>query len=162
VISPGNNSLRFNGTSAFITTTNIASPSYWLQAGTIYQTTNVVVNALNQQNGTFSGTLPLAFANYSMTNGELRGANVTITNFNWLGGQLNSENANSNSVTIPPTGTLTISSPTAKSLSDYSGGNGRRLNNQGTGTWSGAGISGAHGSSSTTPARSRSPAISPT
>jgi hypothetical protein len=60
------------------------------------------VNALNQQNGTFYGTLPLAFANYNMTNGELRGANVTITNFNWLGGQLNSENANSNTVTIPP------------------------------------------------------------
>jgi len=145
VIAPGNNSLRFAGTSAYVTTTNIASPSFWLQAGTIYQMTNVTVNALNQQNGTLYGTLPLAFPNYNLTNGELRGANVTITNFNWLGGSLNSDNANSNTVTIPPTGTLTISGATAKSLSDYSGGNGRRLVNQGTGAWSGAGISGAHG-----------------
>jgi hypothetical protein len=145
VIAPGNNSLRFAGTAAYVITTNIASPSFWLQAGTIYQATNVVVNALNQQNGTFYGTLPVAWNNYNMTNGELRGANVIITNFVWLGGALNSENASSNSVTIPPTGTLTISGPTAKSLSDYSGGNGRRLVNQGTGTWSGAGISGAHG-----------------
>jgi hypothetical protein len=145
VTAPGNNAFRFNGTSAYVTTTNIISPSYWLQGGTIYQQTNVVVNTLNQQNGTFYGTLPIAWNQYNMTNGELRGANVTITNFNWLGGALNSENANSNTVTIPPTGTLTISGATAKSLSDYSGGNGRRLLNQGAGTWSGAGISGSHG-----------------
>jgi hypothetical protein len=145
VNSPGANSLRFAGTAAYVTTTDIAAPSYWLQAGTIYQTTNVVVTALNQQNGTFYGTLPLAFPNYNMTNGELRGANVTITNFNWSGGNLNSENAGSNTVTIPTGGTLNISSATAKGLSDYSGGNGRRLIHRGTGLWSGASLGMAHG-----------------
>jgi hypothetical protein len=81
-----------------------------------------------------------------MTNGELRGANLTITNFNWLGGQLNSDGAGSNTVTIPVGGTLNISTgATAKSMSYYSVGNGRTLNNQGTATWSGAGISGGHG-----------------
>ena len=140
-VSPGNNNLRFGGTTAYLTTPNITAPSIWQQGGTIYQLTNFVVNTFNQQAGTFYGALPLAFNNYNMTNAELRGANVTITNFNWLGGTLNSENAGSNTVTIPTGGTLNISGATAKAIGDYSAGtNGRRLVNRGAGIWSGAGI----------------------
>ena len=141
IVSPANNSLRFGGTTAYLTTPNIAAPSIWQQAGTIYQLTNIVVNTFNQQAGTLYGALPLTFNNYNMTNAELRGANVTITNFNWLGGSLNSENAGSNTVTIPTGGTLTIASTTPKAIGDYSAGtNGRRLVNRGAGIWSGAGI----------------------
>jgi len=143
VIAPANNSLRFAGTTAYVVTTNINSPSFWQQGGTLVQMTNIVVNSFNQQAGTLYGTLPLAFNNYNMTNAELRGANVTITNFNWLGGSLNGENAGSNTVTIPAGGTLNISGATAKAIGDYSAANnGRRLINNGTGNWSGAGITG--------------------
>ena len=79
IVSPANNSLRFGGTTAYLTTPNIAAPSIWQQAGTIYQLTNIVVNTFNQQAGTLYGALPLTFNNYNMTNAELRGANVTIT-----------------------------------------------------------------------------------
>jgi hypothetical protein len=54
VNAPANNSLRFAGTSAFITTTNIASPSLLATSRHGLSDTNVVVNALNQQAGTFS------------------------------------------------------------------------------------------------------------
>ena len=88
---------------------------------------------------------PSSVNTYHLTNGELRGANVIITNFLWLGGDLNAENAASNTVTIPPGGTLTLAGATAERLSGYTGGQGRRLVHQGTGTWSGAGIAGFHG-----------------
>lgn len=128
-----------------MTPTNIASPSFWHTAGTLYQATNVVVSAHNQAAGVFYGTLPLAFNDYNLTNGELRGANLRMTNFNWRGGELNAENAGSNTITIPAGGTLTIASATAKTMTDYSAVGARRLINHGTGTWSGAGITGYYG-----------------
>jgi hypothetical protein len=142
--APTANSLRFGGTTTYITTTNIDTPALWQQAGTIFQTTNVVVNTFNQQGGAFHPTLPVAWNNYNMTNAELRGANTIITNFHWLGGQLNADGAGSNTVTIPTGGTLTIAGPTPKVMSAYIG-TGRNLLNRGTGTWSGAGITGYYG-----------------
>ena len=96
-------------------------------------------------NGTWRLNQAVAVNTYNFTNGELRGANITITNLNWQGGGFNSENAGSNTVTVPTGGTLTIASAAAKSLSDYSGTSGRRIVNRGTGTWSGVGINGSYG-----------------
>jgi len=144
VTAPTANSLRFGGTTTYITTTNIVTPALWQQAGTIFQTTNVVVNTFNQQAGAFYPTLPVAWNNYNMTNAELRGANTIITNFNWLGGSLNTDGAGSNTLTIPTGGSLNISGPTAKLMSAYIG-TGRHLVNRGTGTWNGAGITGYYG-----------------
>ena len=64
---------------------------------------------------------------------------MTITNFNWLGGTLNSENAGSNTVTIPTGGTST-SAGRPKPSAYSAGTNGRRLVNRGAGIWIGAGI----------------------
>jgi hypothetical protein len=82
--------------------------------------------------------VPTVINNYNLTNGELRGANNTITNFNWFGGNLNSD-ALGTTTTIAPGGTLNISSPTAKAMS-YWVAPGRTLINNGTAIWSGAGI----------------------
>ena len=125
------------------TSTSKTTPSLVLNAGILNQNTNVVVNTLNQANGTWQLNVPVALNNYNLTNGELRGANCTITNLNWAGGSLNSD-ALGNVTTVPIGGTLTISSATAKTLSYYVTP-GRTLNNFGTGTWSGAGITGQGG-----------------
>ena len=146
LISPAVNHVQFNGMTVGINTTNLLTPSLYETAGTVNQNTNVVVDTYNIAAGTLWPTLPVAFNNLNLTNAELRGANCTITNLNWLGGSLNGENAASNTVTIPAGGTLNISSLTAKTISDYSASvSGRRLVNNGTATWSGAGITGYYG-----------------
>ncbi|HXG47914.1 MAG TPA: hypothetical protein VNO52_09835, partial [Methylomirabilota bacterium] len=138
IVAPTENSLRLNATTAVIATTNVFTPALWLQAGTLWQTTNVVVDTLNQQNGVFRATLPVSWNNYHMTNGELRGADVVLTNLVWHGGSLNSENATDNAVTV--VNSLTITGATAKALNSYVGGTGRQLYNLGTATWSGANV----------------------
>ncbi|MFN3407607.1 MAG: beta strand repeat-containing protein [Limisphaerales bacterium] len=138
IIAADENSLRLNATTAVIATTNLFTPALWLQAGTLWQTTNMVVDTLNQQNGVFRPTLPVSWNNYHMTNGELRGADVVLTNLVWHGGSLNSENATDNAVTV--VNSLTITGATAKALNSYVGGTGRQLYNLGTATWSGANV----------------------
>lgn len=141
--SGGPNPIRLDTPIVEIRSINFDVPSIWLQSGTLFMRTNVSTLTLNQSGGFFQPTLPVALNNYYLTNGVLRGANQIITNFTWLGGNLNAENAASNTVTV--VNSLTIAGPTAKSLSSYTTGTGRRLINQGTGTWSGVGITGFHG-----------------
>jgi hypothetical protein len=143
LVSPAGDHLRLRGMTVDLVTTNITTPSLLLTTGILNQNTNIAVDAMNQANGTWQLNVPTVLNNYNLTNGELRGANLTITNFNWLGGSLNSD-ALGNTVTVPASGTLNISSATAKYLSAYVG-NGRTLNNHGTATWSSAGIAGYYG-----------------
>ena len=140
------NHVQFNGMTVGINTTNLLTPSLYETAGTVNQNTNVVVDTYNIAAGTLWPTLPVVFNNLNLTNAELRGANCIITNFNWFGGSLNGENSLSNTVTIPAGGSLAISSAGVKAMGDYSAANnGRRIVNNGTATWSGAGITGYYG-----------------
>ncbi len=139
------NAYQVNSGNVHLRTTGLALPSLLIAGGTLHQETNQVPAAINQSSGVWRLHVPTTVNTYNLTNGELRGANLSINNFNWQGGNLTSENAGSNTVTIPAGGTLNISSATAKNLSDYSGGNGRRLVNQGNGVWSGASITVSHG-----------------
>ena len=146
LVSPAGDHFRVRGMTVDLGTTNITTPSLLLASGQLNQNTNIAVSTMNQASGIWRLNQSVALNNYNFTNGELRGANLTITNFNWQGGGMNSENAGSNTVSVATGGTLTIASATAKGLSDYSGVSGRRLVNHGTGTWSGAGISCSYGS----------------
>jgi hypothetical protein len=120
-----------------VNTTNLFTPTLWVQGGTVLQNVPVVVPVLNQSAGTYQPTVPVAVSTYNLTNGELRGANLSVDTFNWLGGQLNSDGPGSNSVTVATT--LNISGNTAKSMS-YWTLPGRSLTNNGTAIWGGVGI----------------------
>jgi hypothetical protein len=137
------NSVRITSGTVYVQTTNVFTPSLWINGGTLRQQAPNVVNTINQSAGTWWLSLPESVHTYNLTNGELRGANLVVDTFNWLGGSLNSDGVGSNTVTVASH--LAISSGTTKNLSDYVGANGRRLINQGAGSWSGATISGYHG-----------------
>ncbi|MEI6196947.1 MAG: immunoglobulin domain-containing protein, partial [Verrucomicrobiota bacterium] len=137
VVSPAVNHVQFNGMTVGINTTNLLTPSLYETAGTVNQNTNVVVDTYNIAAGTLWPTLPVAFNNLNLTNAELRGANCTITNLNWLGGNLNSDGPGSNLVTV--VSTLNIVSTAAKSMSYYTAP-GRSVINNGNAIWGGGNI----------------------
>ncbi len=145
LIAPTANSVRLNSTTVDINTTNLNTPTLWFQGGLINQNTNVVVPTYNQSGSSeWRPTLPVSVATYNLTNGAIRGANSTITNLNWLAGNLTSDGVGSNVVTIPSGGTLNLSTTGAKALFSNLG-QGRTLLNQGTATWTGGTISGHYG-----------------
>jgi len=137
--SPAGDRLRVRGMAVELVTTNIATPSMLITAGSLNQKTNVAVNTMNQSGGTWQLSTPISINNYNLTNGTLSGADCVITNFNWLGGSLTADAFGTNT-TIPAGGTLTISGASAKTLNGPPGGTGRVLLNHGLATWSGANI----------------------
>jgi hypothetical protein len=135
------NGIRINSGNVYWRSANITVPSIWLAGGTLWQETNSVAE-LNQSAGVWRPTRALSMPTFNMTNGELRGANVALNNFNWLGGALNSDGPGSNLVTVAST--LNIASATAKSMS-YWTAPGRSIVSSASGTWGGANITGQGG-----------------
>jgi hypothetical protein len=131
------NAFRVNGGSVTLRTTGITAPSLWINGGTLNQNTNNVVPVINESGGTWKLNVPVSVNTYNLTNGELRGANLAVDTFNWLGGNLNSDGPGSNLVTVASA--LNIVSPAAKSMSYYIAP-GRTVINNGNAIWGGGGI----------------------
>ena len=87
--------------------------------------------------------LPVSGNTYNLTNGDLRGANLALNEFNRLGGALYATSAASNTVTVA--GTLNIAGNTAKTLSYLTVPPGRSIINNGSATWGGVNITGQGG-----------------
>jgi len=107
VIAPTADSIRLASVTAVMATTNIISPSIWLQSGTLYQRTNIVVATLNESGGALQLEVPAFLNQLNQTNGDVQGRTLTVTNWNWFAGQHYRGNTSSNTVddrTIIPTG----------------------------------------------------------
>jgi hypothetical protein len=145
ITAPTVDSIRLGGASAVIETTNIVSPSLWLQAGTLYQRTNIVVSTINESGGFFELAQPAFLNQLNQTNGYVQGRNLTVTNWLWVDGYhyrgTPGINTNDDRTIIPPGGTLTFPGTAARYLTYYSGsGPSRTLDNYGTINWTGASI----------------------
>jgi len=136
------NAFRINSGNVYWRSIDVTLPSLWLAGGTLWQETNNVVPEINQSGGVWRPTRAVTATTYNMTNGELRGANLSVDRFNWLGGALNADGPGSNLVTVA--NELNIAGVTAKSMS-YWTPPGRSLIHNGSGTWGGATINGQSG-----------------
>jgi hypothetical protein len=142
LVSPGVNHIILNSASTYLRTTNITSPNIWIAGGNLYQHTNIAVAAINESSGTFDLRVPCALGNFNLTNGELRGRDLTVTNFNWYDGNLNCGSptdgvlAQPDRTIIPVGGTLNILGSNDRYFSYYSSNKGRGLDNYGTINWS--------------------------
>ena len=135
--SPAADHVIFNAPTVYLQTTNITTPSLWVAGGTVYQQTNNVVPTINQSGGTWRLALATTLSTYNLTNGELRGGTLTVTNFNWMSGDLNAD-ANTDRTIIPAGGVLTLSSTATRHMSYWSPATkGRGLDNYGTWNWTG-------------------------
>ena len=150
VLNPGSsitstapNAFQIPSGSVYARSVNLSLPSLLISGGTLNQDTNVVVPVINESAGTWQLNLPVAATTYNLTNGDLRGANLALNNFNWLGGALYATGAASNTVTVASA--LNISGNTAKTLTYLTTQPGRNLINNGIATWSGASITGQGG-----------------
>ncbi len=150
VLNPGSsitstapNAFQIPGGSVYARSISLSLPALLISGGTLYQETNVVVPVINESAGTWQLNLPATATTYNLTNGDLRGANLTLNNFNWLGGALYATSAASNAVTV--NNALRISGSNAKSLSYLTVPPGRNLINNGTATWGDAIIIGQGG-----------------
>ena len=83
---PGTNNLRFNSGTTYLNTTNVSAPSAWIAGGVLVQMADNQFPAINQSAGTLQLTVPSYLSVYNLTNGELRGRDLTVTNFNWYAG----------------------------------------------------------------------------
>jgi hypothetical protein len=138
------NAIEVDAATVYVNTLNLLVPSLYINnaGASVQQNTNNVIPTINQTAGTWRLNTATTVATYNLTNGELRGANVTVTNLNWLGGQMNADGPGSNLVTV--ISNLNINSTAAKSLS-YWTAPGRSIINNGTGIWGGANIVGQGG-----------------
>jgi photosystem II stability/assembly factor-like uncharacterized protein len=136
--APVANSVRFTAGTTYLNTTNVATPAFWINGGTLYQLTNNVVATINESAGQWRLGLPVGLHAYNLTNGTLRGASLTVTNFNWSEGTLYAD-ANGDKLTIPPAGTLNLVGSAEKALFyNAPATKGYGLDNYGTCNWSGA------------------------
>lgn len=144
VIAQGTNSVLLNAATMYVNSTNLAVNSLLINnaSATVLQNTNNVIPVINQNSGVWRLNVATAVDTYNLSGGEFRGANLVVTNFNWTGGQLDSEGLGSNLVTV--VSNLNISTAGAKTMSYYVQP-GRTLVNNGTGTWAGAIITGQGG-----------------
>jgi len=137
------NAFQINSGTVTLRTPSITAPSLWINGGTLNQNTNNAVNVVNETVGTWQLNVPITVDTYNLTNGDVRGANLTLNNFNWQGGTLYATGAGSNLVTV--NNRINISSGTAKTMSYLTVQPGRSLINNGTATWGGSGIIGSGG-----------------
>jgi hypothetical protein len=144
--SPTHNSVRFIGGSVHLSTTNFITPSVWIAGAELYQRTNIVVSQINQSAGAFQLVTPGFLDNYNLTNGELRGRNLTVTNFNWMLGNLNNAAPGEaappvpDKLIIPAGGVLNFLGNTERYLSYWVGNQGRGIDNHGTWNWIGSAL----------------------
>lgn len=140
---PGFNQARLSGGAVTLNTTNISAPSLWINGAVVYQQTNIVVPVINQSAGSFQLQVPATLATYNLTNGELRGRDLTVTNFTWIDGNLNNRapgeaGGTPDRTIIPPGGVLNFMGSSERFLSYYVVP-GRGLDNHGTWHWSSPG-----------------------
>ncbi len=137
------NAFQINSGTVTLRSPSVTAPSLWINGGVLNQNTNIATPVINESAGTWQLNVPVSLATYNFTNGELRGGNLTVNNFNWLGGVLYASGANTNLVTV--SSQLNIDNAAAKTLSYLAAPPGRNLINNGTATWGGAGITGQGG-----------------
>jgi hypothetical protein len=135
------NALRIPSGTVYLRTPDVTTPAILISGGTLQQETNCAVTTINENTGTWLPTVPVNFNTYNLTNGDLRGADVTLANFNWLGGNLYSSTGGGTNVTVNTS--LNISGGTTKNISYLVAQPSRTLINNGVGNWSGASISGS-------------------
>ncbi len=137
------NAFQINSGTVTLRSPSVTAPSLWINGGILNQNTNIAVTTINESSGIWQLNVPVNLTTYNLTNGELRGGNLTMNNFNWLGGTLYASGAVTNLVTV--SSQLNISGASAKTMSYVAGTTGRNLINNGTATWGGVGITGAGG-----------------
>ncbi|HYG25182.1 MAG TPA: immunoglobulin domain-containing protein [Verrucomicrobiae bacterium] len=142
--APAANSVRLVSGAVHIATTNLVTPSLWLNGATVYQRTNIAVSTINQSGGSLELRVPAVLANYNFTNGELRGRDLTVTNLNWYAGDMNNGSpsdgplAQPDRTIIPAGGVANILGTADRGFSYYSSNRGRGLDNHGTINWAAA------------------------
>ncbi len=133
--SPGFNRVVLNAGTVMLRSTNIVSPSVWIAGGTLWHQTNNTIPIINESTGTWRLTGATTVSTYNLTNGELRGGTLTVTNLNWINGQMNAD-ATGDKTIIPTNGVLTMTGTATRYLSYYpSAAHGRDLDNFGTWNW---------------------------
>jgi hypothetical protein len=150
VIAATPDSVRLAGTSAYLETTNIISPSRWQQGGTLYQRTNIVVAQFNMSGGALQLDVPAALNQLNQTNGDVQGRTLTVTNWNWISGNhfrgTTSGNTNDDRTIIPTGGVMNLLGNASRNLSYLiAPGQGRTLDNYGAVNWTGAAVLGSYG-----------------
>ena len=138
VSAPTADSLRFIGGAASITSAGITSPSILIAGATVSQQAAISVPTVNQSSGTFQLSLACALGTYNLTNGDLRGGTLTVTNFAWTDGVLYAL-TNGDKIIIPTNGVFNLLGAGEKSLY-YLGSatQGYVVDNYGAWNWSGA------------------------
>jgi hypothetical protein len=137
--STGTQTLRLTAGTLTVTNTTASGNSVIALAGGNLTTAGAFASggAIHQASGTWRLLAPGSIYNYNLTNGELRGRDLTVTLFNWHDGNLNADAAGDKTV-IAPGGVLNFFGNNERYLSYYAG-QGRGLDNHGTWNWIGSG-----------------------
>lgn len=122
-----------------VTNTTVASNGViFLNAGTIVSAGPAqIIGAFNQASGTWQLKTIANVNVYNFTNGEQRGGTLTVTNFNWIKGDLNAD-ANGDKLIIPTNGVVNFPGAATRNLSYYAPATrGRDVDNLGVWNWGG-------------------------
>ncbi len=135
----GSPTLLISAGTLTVTNTTVASNGViYLNAGTVVSAgQTVIVGAFNQASGIWQLKSTANVNIYNFTNGEQRGGTLTVTNFNWINGNLNAE-LDGDRIVIPTNGVLNFPGVATRQLSYYSPATrGRGIDNLGAWNWGG-------------------------